>query len=328
MKKRLRTPAEINGVWAIVPTPATPDAGDWRATDTVDVDETARMVELLIEGGVSGILSMGTLGECATLNWPEKQKFMAALVDSARGRIPVFVGTTASNTRDTVEQSRYAYDLGADGTMLGLPHWCAISLPNAVQYYRDVAEAVPDLNIAVYANVEAFKFDFPTPFWAQIADIPQVVTAKYSGPATMLQDLNALQNKVKLLPNEFSYYGCARMDDRIDSFWSSGAVCGPNVALQLHGLVAEARLTGDWAAAQIFAGRMGASAASLFPEGSFKVFSTYNIALEKVRMAAGGLIKPGPVRPPYAVTPEHYLEGARKSGEMWADISRSLIASE
>ncbi|MDD3798606.1 MAG: dihydrodipicolinate synthase family protein [Novosphingobium sp.] len=326
MTKRLRAPSDINGVWAIIPTPATPDAGDWRATDTVDLDETARIVELLIEGGVSGILSMGTLGECATLTWPEKQKFMAALVESARGRVPVFVGTTASNTRDTVEQSRYAYDLGADGTMLGLPHWCAISLPNAVQFYRDVAEGTPDLNIAIYANVEAFKFDFPTPFWAQVADIPQVVTAKYSGPATLMQDLAAIRGQIKLLPNEYNYYGCARMDDRIDSFWSSGAVCGPNVAIHLHDLVAEARRTGDWSEAQAFAGRLGPSGAALFPEGSFKIFSTYNIALEKARMEAGGLIKPGPVRPPYRVTPEPYLAGARRSGEMWAEISRSLIA--
>jgi trans-o-hydroxybenzylidenepyruvate hydratase-aldolase len=67
-KKRDRmTAADVNGIWAIVPTPAKPGAERWDADDTVDVDETARVVEGLIDAGVDAILTMGTLGECATL---------------------------------------------------------------------------------------------------------------------------------------------------------------------------------------------------------------------------------------------------------------------
>lgn len=321
---RLLAPADIRGVWAIIPTPAKPDADDINATNTVDIDETVRVVEALIQSGVQGIFSLGTLGECATLTWSEKQQFMAALVETARGRVPVFVGTTSLNTRDTIEQTRWAFDLGATGTMLGLPMWCAPSMETAVQFYADVATSVPGMNIAVYANTEAFKFDFATPFWAQVARIPQVVTAKYSGAATLLRDLNAIGGQIKLLPNEFEYYACARIDERMDGFWSSGAACGPAPALKLAALVEQARQTGDWKAAAVLAGRMGASAASLFPQGSFKVFSTYNIALEKARMDAAGWMKAGPVRPPYKSTPEPFLEGARKSGRMWAEIAGSL----
>lgn len=52
------------------------------------------------------------------------------------------------NTRDTIRETRFARDLGADGTMLGFPVWCAMSVPGAVQFYRDVAEARPDMAIA------------------------------------------------------------------------------------------------------------------------------------------------------------------------------------
>ncbi len=315
---------DITGAWAIVPTPAKPGASDWRATDTVDLDETARMVELLIDGGVDGILSMGTLGECATLTWDEKKAFMAALVETAAGRVPVFVGTTALNTRETVAQTRFAHDLGADGTMLGLPMWCAPSVAVAVQFYKDVAEAVPEMNIAVYANPEAFKFEFPRPFWAQVAEIPQVVTAKYLGIGALATDLRLTRGRIKLMPIDFDYYAAARTDEFVDAFWSSGAVCGPTVSTRLRDLVARARETGDWGEAKAFNGRLGATAAPLFPDGSFKTFSTYNIGLEKARMEAGGLIKTGPIRPPYHLVPEPYLDGARKSGAMWAEIYRDL----
>ncbi|HUD94552.1 dihydrodipicolinate synthase family protein, partial [Sphingobium sp.] len=192
MARELLTAADIKGAWAIVPTPAKEGATDWRATDTVNVDEAARMVNGLIEAGVDGILSMGTLGEAATMTLDEKLVFMKTIVDAAAGRVPVFVGTTCINTRDTIALTREAVDIGATGTMLGVPMWCAPSVDVAVQFYKDVAEAVPDINIAIYANPEAFKFDFPRHFWGQVAEIPQVVTAKYIGVGTLLPDLAAI----------------------------------------------------------------------------------------------------------------------------------------
>ena len=72
MTSRTRlTPEDITGCWAIIPTPAKPGASDWRAADTVDLDESARIVEAMIAAGVDGILSLGTLGECAGLTLEE-----------------------------------------------------------------------------------------------------------------------------------------------------------------------------------------------------------------------------------------------------------------
>ncbi len=315
---------DIKGAWAIIPTPAKEGASDWRMTDTLDLDETARVVDELIKSGVNGILSMGTLGECATLTWDEKKRLMTTMVESAAGRVPIFVGTTALNTRDTIEQTKFAYDIGADGTMLGVPMWCAPSTDVAVQFYKDVAGAVPNMNIAVYANPEAFKFEFPRPFWAQVAQLPQVVTAKYIGVASLALDLMLTQGKIKFLPIDFDYYAAARIDEFVDAFWSSGAVCGPTVTLKLRDLVIDARKTGDWSKAKAFSQRLAPTAAPLFPNGSFKEFSTYNIGLEKERMNAAGWMKAGPVRPPYHIVPEQYLAGARQSGEMWAAIHREL----
>ncbi|MGX7927170.1 dihydrodipicolinate synthase family protein [Tsuneonella sp. HG094] len=326
MARQLLTAGDVKGAWAIVPTPAKPGASDWQASDTVDVEQTARMVDGLVDAGIDGILSMGTLGEASTLTIDEKRLFMRTLVETAAGRVPVFVGTTCLNTRDTVALTREAVEIGATGTMLGIPMWCAPSLDVAVQFYRDVAEAVPEINIAVYANPEAFKFDFTRNFWAQVAEIPQVVTAKYIGVGTLLPDLAAVRGRIKLLPIDFDYYAAARMDDSIDAFWTSGAVCHPLVSTTLRDLVAAARVTGDWNAAKAFMARLGPTAASLFPNGSFKEFSTYNIALEKARMTAGGWMDAGPCRPPYHLCPEEYLEGARVSGRMWADLGRTLEA--
>lgn len=321
--KRLMSVNDVKGLWAIMPTPAKAGASNWRNEDTVDLDETARTIDKLIDSGVNAILTMGTLGEAATLTDSEKKKFIAAAVETVRGRVPFFAGTTCLNTRDTIKLTREAYDLGADGTMLGLPMWCAPDVAGAIQFYRDVAEAVPDMSICVYANPEAFKFEFPRPFWAEVSKLPQVVTAKYLNVGMLMADLHLSKRRIRFLPIDMDYYAAARMDpDFMTAFWSSGAVCGPAPVIQLRDEVDKAKKSGDWTRAYSITTDIVASNATVFPNGSFKEFSTYNIGIEKERMRAAGWMRPGPVRPPYHILPQHALNGARIAGEKWAEMHK------
>jgi trans-o-hydroxybenzylidenepyruvate hydratase-aldolase len=321
------TAADINGAWAILATPAKDNASDWRAEDTVDLDETARMVEELIKSGVDGLLSLGTFGECSTLTWDEKRAFMATVVETVRGRVPYFGGTTSLNTRETIRHTRAAFDMGVDGTMLGPPMWCYPDLPTTVQFYRDVAEACPEMAICIYANPEAFKFDFPRPFWAQIVQVPQVVAAKIVGIATIETDLRLTKGQIRLMPVDGSYYAAARIaPEECTAFWTGGALCGPAVQLKLRDTVAAAKKSGDWSAAKEISAAIAAASARLIPSGNFAEFSKYNIGLEKARMNAAGWIKAGPCRPPYHIVPENYLEGARESGKMLAKLHAQIVA--
>lgn len=326
-RRELMTLDQVHGAWIIMPTPAKEGAQDWRARDTVDLDETARTVEALVGAGADAIMSLGTLGECATLTWDEKKAFMATAVEAARGRVPVFVGTTTLNTRDTIEQLLYARSVGVTGTMLGLPMWCPVTVPVAVQFYRDVAEAVPDMAICIYANAEAFRFDYPAAFWAQVAELPQVVCAKYLGIGTLLRDINASKRRIRFLPINNDYYGAARMEPEFcTAFWSGGAVCGPELVTALRDEVKLARQSGDWSRARKLSDAAGAASALFFPPGGMAEFARYNIGLEKTRANAGGWMKAGPCRPPYHLVPEPLLEGARKSGQRWAELAASVRA--
>jgi trans-o-hydroxybenzylidenepyruvate hydratase-aldolase len=320
-KARL-TAEDIKGAWVILPTPAKENVADWDAASTVNLDETVRMVDALIEAGVDGLLSLGTFGEAATLSWDEKRDFIAAVVETVRGRVPYFCGTTALSTREVVRQTRVAYGIGASGTMLGVPMWCAPDLRVAVEFYRAVAEACPGMAICIYANAEAFKFSFPRPFWAEIGKIPQVVCSKYLNIAQLLTDLS-LAPTIRFLPHEGDYYAAARMaPERCTAFWSSGGLCGPATPLRLRDEIAKAKHTGDWAAARAVADNIRRADAGFLPKGEFSEFSKYNIALEKERMNSARWLNAGPVRPPYHVVPEEYLEAARRSGRSWAELHK------
>ncbi len=324
-KRDRLTVDDVNGAWAIIPTPAIDSASDWRTEDSVDYDEVAKAVEGLISAGVDAIMCQGTFGEGASITWEEKKKMMEVMVETAAGRVPIFIGVTTLNTRETIRQLKHARDIGADGTMLGVPMWQEIDVPGAVRFYKDVAEAVPEMAICIYANPEAFKFSFPTPFWAQVANIPQVITCKYINIAQLHLHTMVSRKQIRFLPLEFDYIDAAKMDPEFHTaFWSPCACTGPELTIHLRDSVKEACKTGDWSIPDALYPQMIGVLANLFPPGGFPEFSRYNIQLEKERINAAGWMKAGPCRPPYITAPEDYLEGARKAGSGWAELNQKL----
>lgn len=322
-QKKLMTVDEVQGAWAIIPTPATDDASDWRVENTVDLDATAQAVEGLIEAGIDGILTLGTLGECGALSWNEKKAFMAAVAETARGRVPVFGGTTTLSTRETIDQTRAAQDLGMNGTMVGPPMWNTPDTDMAVRFYRELGEAVPGMAICVYANPYVFKYDFPRPFWAQVADIPQVIMAKVAGYATLLADLRLSRGNIRLMPIDAEYFGAARLaPEQCTAFWSSSAACGPAPAIALRDLVVRAKADGDWSAAETLSQEIGAAVLPIVCYGDMAAFQVHNVALEKGRMNAAGWMKAGPNRPPYHLVPERIAGFARTGGELWKELQQ------
>ena len=158
---------DIKGALAIMPTPAKDGADRLDATDTVDLDETARLAESLVRDGATGIMALGTMGECATTSQSDYEVFVDCLLKTVRGRIPTFVGATALSGHDIAKRIKFVKERGATGTLLGIPMWQPATLDMAVKFYADVAATFPDFPIMVYANPRAFRFPFGVDFWGR-----------------------------------------------------------------------------------------------------------------------------------------------------------------
>src|SRR5258705_137951 len=84
------TAKDLRGVLAIMPTPAKEGADRLDATNTVDLDETARLAESLVRDGATGIMALGTMGECATTSQSDYEEYVDCLLKTVHGRIPTF----------------------------------------------------------------------------------------------------------------------------------------------------------------------------------------------------------------------------------------------
>lgn len=310
---------DVKGVQAIIPTPALEGADRWDAVDTVDLVETERLVNALIADGVDGLLTLGTTGECATLTESEFRAFADCVVSTVDHRIPLFVGATTLGTHETISRLRFIRDLGADGTMLGMPMWQPLTEEMAVKYYASISEALPDLAIMIYANPRAFRFDFDASFWAKVVEVaPTIVAAKMGPPTGYVEILEAVRGRVNLVPADMGVQTHLDLSaDDVTAVWSTGASMGPQLPIALMRAI-EAK---DWdRVSEVFAD-IGTATATFMPPNR-EDFAFYNIQLEKIRMTASGYCNAGPIRPPYDVVPEEFAERARASGRQWAELCK------
>lgn len=310
---------EFEGVYAIIPTPSKEGADHWSATDTVDLEETERLVNQLIADGSAGIIALGTTGECATLTDGEWRQFAEAVVSAAAGRVPTFIGATTLGTHQTVERLRFARDLGATGTLLGLPMWQPCTEDMAVRFYADMSEAFPELSIMVYMNQRAFRFDFDAPFWSRVADAaPTVTSAKYTRSASYSGLVEAGKGRINFLPIDATCFGYAQeLPEAVTACWTTAASMGPHPSIALMKALADK----DMDRAKVISEDIAWATETFLPPDPTE-FGFYNIQLEKIRMDASGYSAAGPIRPPYNFVPEEYAERARECGHRWAELEK------
>src|SRR5262245_53599659 len=107
----------------------------------VDFEGLAKLVDWQIESGVDGIVAVGTTGESATLDVDEHVAVIAAVVKTARGRVPVIAGAGANATSEALELTRRSEDVGADAVLHVTPYYNKPTQDGLFRHFEAVARA-------------------------------------------------------------------------------------------------------------------------------------------------------------------------------------------
>ena len=116
----------------------------------VDFSSLGSLVEHQINGGINGLVSMGTTGESPTLDHKEHIKVIRATVEAAAGKVPVIAGTGSNSTREAVQLTKSAESGGADGFLVVAPYYNKPNEEGLMQHFSAIAE-VTEKPIVLYS---------------------------------------------------------------------------------------------------------------------------------------------------------------------------------
>ncbi len=120
----------------------------------VDPDGVARLVEHVIDGGVHGVLALGSTGETASLDERSRRMVLDGVIKAAGGRVPVLCGVAQSQLASAVAEVDAAAKAGADAALVAPPFYYPTDQAGVLAFYRAVAERA-SIPILVY-NIPQF----------------------------------------------------------------------------------------------------------------------------------------------------------------------------
>ena len=297
------TAQDLRGVMGMMPAFATEDAGDLDAASTVDVDKLAAAVDRIIKDGIHIITTTGSFGECYNLFWDEFKLLASTVVEVVNKRVPLFIGSTSPNPREVVQRMKFIEDLGADGTLLGLPYYDARSTKYIEDFYTQIAQRFPKLGILIYHNPTNHKTTIPVSAFHKIVQNPNIVGMKDSHRSTQafMQIQKITRGKLSIFVNQTQLYPYGWMGAA--GCWSIASFMGPWPVLHLWNLVEDGR---SEEAQQVIDDMLS---------GGGRDSEADNIS--KVQQKLAGYADPGPTRTPIVRPSEEAIERARKKAEHW-----------
>lgn len=118
----------------------------------IDIEGNKEIWEHLINGGVDGIVLLGSTGEFFNMSMFQKKELIKLATEHINKRIPLFVGTGSMNIEETIELSNYALNLGADGVMIIGPYYFPVNDRDLENFYS---------KLAININGNIYLYNFP-----------------------------------------------------------------------------------------------------------------------------------------------------------------------
>jgi 4-hydroxy-tetrahydrodipicolinate synthase len=109
---------------------------------SLDHESLERLIEFHINNKTDVIVSVGTTGESATLNFKEHSEVIKATLSVVNKRIPVIAGSGANSTSEAIELTQRSKELGADGCLLVTPYYNKPTQNGLYEHYKKIANEV------------------------------------------------------------------------------------------------------------------------------------------------------------------------------------------
>ncbi|MEX3610370.1 dihydrodipicolinate synthase family protein [Rothia sp. LK2588] len=214
----------------------------------LDLASLTQLIEHLIEGGSNGIFVLGSSGEVPYLTNGEREKVLAATIETVGGRVPVLVGTNEQTTARVIDEARRLLAIGGDAIVVTSQYYALDNALEEERHFREIAAAV---------DVPVFAYDVPVRT-KQKLNVPLLTKLAREGVIVGVKDSSGDDISFRLLAQ------ATRDIEGFSLFTGHEVVCDGAMLSGAHGIVPglgnvdpagykrlyDAAVAGDWNAAR------------------------------------------------------------------------------
>jgi 4-hydroxy-tetrahydrodipicolinate synthase len=167
---------------------------------SLDLERYRALIDWHVASGTSAIVAVGTTGESPTVDHDEHCELVRVAVEHAAGRLPVIAGTGGNSTREAIELTRFAAEVGAAASLQVVPYYNKPTQEGMYRHFRAVAEAV-DLPMILYNVPSRTVVDLANDTVVRLARVPGI-----SGLKDATGDLPRASELLARVPRGFALY--------------------------------------------------------------------------------------------------------------------------
>lgn len=196
----------------------------------IDIEKNKDMLDKIIDGGVHGLILLGSSGEFPHFTLKEKKEFLSEVIPYLNNRIPVLVGTGGTVLEETVELSNFVEQLGGDGVLVVNPYYWTMSEEQIYTYYAELAKRVT-IDIYLYNIPQLTGQEIPVNVIVKLAsEFPTIKGIKET--VGSMARIRHVINAVKSVKPDFHVYS-AFDEHLLDAqiLGASGSINGTSVFL-------------------------------------------------------------------------------------------------
>lgn len=212
----------------------------------IDFESCEHLYRHLMNGGVDGILILGSIGEFFGLTMEQKKELIRFARRVVGDKVELLAGTTSMIYDEIVELSQYALEAGVDGVMVIPPYYFHFTEESVYEYYDSLAEAVPG-NLYLYNFPDRTGYEITPRTVRRLAEKHENIVG-IKDTISGVDHTRELIKQVKAVRPEFRIYS------GFDDNFAHNVLCGGNGCIaglsnlypEVTSAWAESLRSGDW----------------------------------------------------------------------------------
>jgi len=193
------------------------------ANNRIDFNALENHMMTLRDVGVTGWVPCGSTGEYFSMSNVERDELLRFVKDFANDDEALIAGTNAPATREVIENTERAKEIGYDTVLLATPFYTRPTQEELLGHYRSVLDAV-DVNLVLYNYPPKDGIEISFELMDALADHPRVIGIKES--SGVLQRAIDIRSRYKGRIDLISGSDDIALDFM---FWGADAwICGPS----------------------------------------------------------------------------------------------------